>query len=43
LKYIPGGTNLEEGSIPLDAIHYGNIEELDAHSLYGTMQSAMTS
>jgi len=42
LKYIPGGRNLEEKGIALDAIHHDGSVELDAHSLYGAMQSAAT-
>lgn len=39
LPYLPSGRNLESKSIQLDAIHKGGILELDAHSLFGTMQS----
>jgi len=37
LPYIPTGANLETRAMPLDAIHYDGITELDLHSLYGTM------
>lgn len=38
LPYTPTGRNLERQSIPLDATHSDGTIELDAHSLYGTMQ-----
>lgn len=36
LKYIPSGRNLEQKTIPLDAVHQDGTTELDVHSLYGT-------
>jgi len=42
LKYIPGGRDLEQNGIALDAVHHDGSLELDAHSLYGAMQSAAT-
>jgi hypothetical protein len=39
LPYLPSLRNLETKSIALDSIHQGDILELDAHSLFGTMQS----
>lgn len=42
LPYIPTGRNLEEKSIALDALHYNNVTELDAHSLFGTMEVKAT-
>lgn len=42
LPYTPTGRSLERQSIPLDAYHYGDIIELDAHSLFGTMQVKAT-
>lgn len=38
----PTGRNLEFKSIALDAVHEGNITELDAHSLFGTLQQRAT-
>lgn len=43
IPYTPTGRNLETKSMPLDAYHPSdpldkNITELDAHSLFGTMQ-----
>jgi alpha-glucosidase (family GH31 glycosyl hydrolase) len=38
LQYTPSGRNLETKSISLDAMHYGDVTELDAHSLFGTME-----
>jgi len=37
LPYTPGGRDLEEKSLPLDAVHAGGVTELDAHSLFGAM------
>jgi len=42
LPYLPTGRDLETKSIALDSIHYGNKLELDAHSLFGTMQAIAT-
>lgn len=42
LKYVPTGQNLETGAIALDAVHYDGSLELDAHSLYGTMETEAT-
>lgn len=42
LKYIPTGRNLEERALPLDVIHADGSEELDVHSLFGTMQAEAT-
>ena len=43
LQYTPTGRDLESKSLPLDAYHDTgpddkNITELEAHSLFGTMQ-----
>lgn len=43
IPYTPTGRNLETKSMPLDAYHSSgpidkNVTELDAHSLFGTMQ-----
>ena len=35
---MPTARDLEVISMPLDAVHSGGILELDAHSLFGTMQ-----
>lgn len=43
LFYWPGGRDLELGTISLDAVHEGGIQELDAHNLYGLLQSYYTS
>jgi len=42
LKYVPTGQNLETNAIALDAVHYDGSLELDAHSLYGTMETEAT-
>jgi len=42
LKYIPSGRNLEQTTIPLDAIHSDGNIELDVHNLYGAQQAAAT-
>lgn len=49
LSYVPTQRNLEEKSISLDGVHADNEEmgtkdvtELEAHSLYGTMQAQAT-
>jgi len=38
LPYVPTGRDLEEKSITLDAVHADGTLELDAHSLFGTME-----
>lgn len=38
LPYIPSGRDLQTQSISLDAVHADGTIELDAHSLYGTME-----
>jgi hypothetical protein len=42
---VPTERNLEIKSLPLDAVHGddGKIFELDAHSLWGTMEAKATS
>jgi len=42
LPYTPGGRNLEEKSITLDAKHANGYTELDVHSLFGTMEVKAT-
>ena len=42
LPYIPAGRDLETKSISLDAVHADGSLELDAHSLFGTMEVATT-
>jgi alpha-glucosidase (family GH31 glycosyl hydrolase) len=42
LKYIPSGRDLQENAIALDAVHHDGSVELDAHSLFGTMEQAST-
>lgn len=42
LPYIPTGRDLEEKSITLDAMHADGVTELDAHSLFGTMEVKAT-
>lgn len=42
LPYVPTGRDLEEKSITLDAIHAGGVTELDAHSLFGSMEVKAT-
>jgi alpha-glucosidase (family GH31 glycosyl hydrolase) len=39
---MPTGRSLEEKSMPLDALHHGNVTELDAHSLFGTTEVKAT-
>ena len=38
LPYTPTGESLETKSISLDATHYNNFTQLDAHSLFGALQ-----
>lgn len=38
----PTGRDLELKSMALDAVHEGNVTELDAHSLFGTLQQRAT-
>jgi hypothetical protein len=49
LPYVPTMRNLETKSLPLDSVHADNEEmgtmgvtELDAHSLFGTMEVQAT-
>jgi len=42
LMYTPTGRDLETKSMPLDAVHMGDVTELDAHSLFGTMEVKAT-
>ena len=49
LPYVPTQRNLEDKSLPLDAVHADNedmgtkgVTELEAHSLFGTMESQAT-
>ena len=42
LFYWPGGRDLERNTISIDAMHAEDISELDAHSLFGIMQSYHT-
>jgi len=42
LPYVPSMRDLEDHSIALDSVHYGNITELDAHSLFGAMEVKAT-
>jgi alpha-glucosidase (family GH31 glycosyl hydrolase) len=42
LPYVPSGRDLEEKSLALDGLHYGNVTELDAHSLFGSMEVMTT-
>jgi hypothetical protein len=45
IPFTPTGRDLETKSMPLDAYHEttspdeANVHEIDAHSLYGTMQT----
>lgn len=42
LPYVPTGRDLEMKSITLDGVHAGGVTELDAHSLFGTMEVKAT-
>lgn len=42
LPYIPTGRNLEQKSMPLDALHHGNVTEFEVHSLFGTTEVKAT-
>jgi hypothetical protein len=42
LPYIPTGYNLNDKSISIDATHKNGVKELDAHSLFGTMETMAT-
>jgi alpha-glucosidase len=39
---MPTGRDLETNAISVDALHHGDVKELDAHSLFGTMQVKST-
>jgi len=43
LRYTPTGENIETKAIAMDAKHFNNYTELDAHSFYGTSQVAASS
>ena len=38
LRYVPTGRDLNAKSLDIDARHDGGVTELDAHSLFGTME-----
>lgn len=42
LIYTPTGRSLQHKSLPVDIKHASGVTELDAHSYFGTMQSALT-
>lgn len=42
LPYVPTGRSLENLNMPLDAKHFNDITELDAHSLFGIYESKAT-
>lgn len=42
IPYIPTGSNIETKSISLDATHANGVKELDAHSLFGSMEVKAT-
>jgi len=42
LPFVPGKTDLEIKTISLDAVHYGNIQESDVHSLFNILQQKAT-
>jgi alpha-glucosidase (family GH31 glycosyl hydrolase) len=42
LPYIPTGSNFEAKTLSLDATHKNGVKELDAHSLYGSMETKAT-
>lgn len=42
LPYFPGGMNIEKMTISLNATHYGNLSEANAHAFFGFLESAAT-
>jgi alpha-glucosidase (family GH31 glycosyl hydrolase) len=42
LPYIPTGRSLEDHALSLDAIHETGVKELEAHSLFSTMETKAT-
>lgn len=42
LPYIPTGNNLNDRSLSIDATHKNGVKELDAHNLFGTMETIAT-
>jgi len=42
INNFPNHSPLNTHTISMDAIHYGDIEHYDAHSLYGTMEAQIT-
>lgn len=42
LPYIPTGYNLNDKSLSIDATHKNGVKELDAHNLFGTMETMAT-
>eukprot|EP01015_Nassula_variabilis_P009121 TRINITY_DN1721_c0_g1_i17.p1 TRINITY_DN1721_c0_g1~~TRINITY_DN1721_c0_g1_i17.p1 ORF type:complete len:577 (+),score=89.71 TRINITY_DN1721_c0_g1_i17:780-2510(+) len=39
IPYIPGNNPLDERTLSIDAVHYGNITELEFHNFVGFMQT----
>jgi len=42
LPFVPGSSSLENGTVSLDAAHFGNIKEFDAYSLFNLLQQKAT-
>lgn len=42
VTFLPTGRNIEQQSIAVDAVHYDGRTQLDAHSIYGAMQTKTT-
>jgi len=39
LPYTPGGGNIEDHTVSLNATHYGNLEEANVHAYFGFLES----
>ena len=42
IPYIPTGRSIQQNMLLLDGVHEGGIKELDAHGLFGTMETKST-
>jgi alpha-glucosidase (family GH31 glycosyl hydrolase) len=42
IPFLPGNISLEHKTTDLEAVHYGNIKEFDAHSLFNLLQQKAT-
>ncbi len=42
IPFMPGNISLQHKTVDLEAVHYGNIKEFDAHSLFNLLQQKAT-